>query len=443
MQAALHWSIGESTQVPLHFSESDKGTLLLEGRASGTDIRVRIEPNAETYGIDYRLEVKTVDYQIDIGELDSQQIHKSPHKSGLWHRAAAVVNGICHGSDGIDRQGTSDLEDGPFEAPAAIRIGQRSDRQYFVIASLVEKQAICRVEGDESKIVVTHTFPQEKLAAGGVWTRHIQLFAGPKRDQAIDAVSPILEDLIDYTIMGIPLGFLARPMIYLLNVFHTWTTSWGLAIMLLTLLVKGLLLPVSYKAAVSMRRMQLLKPELDKIKTRWADDAQRQQMEQIKVFRETGVNPFGGCLVMFLQMPVWFALYRALWTAVDLYQQPFLWLTDLTTKEPGFPVLAVMLGGMTYLQQWLTPMTADNQQAKVMRWVMPGMFVFIMVGLPSGLVLYIFVNSVLTMVQQMFINKRVNTLGQSNVEKTPPSHLRVDRNKTAKRTALSSEGRRS
>ena len=99
-----------------------------------------------------------------------------------------------------------------------------------------------------------------------------------------------------------------------MNVFHGWFGSWGLAIILLTFAVKTILFPVTYKSVVSMRKMQLLKPELDKIKARFPDDREKQQMEQIRIFKEKGVNPLGGCLPMLLQMPVWFALYRALWT---------------------------------------------------------------------------------------------------------------------------------
>ena len=152
-----------------------------------------------------------------------------------------------------------------------------------------------------------------------------------------------------------------------------------------------------------MRRMQLIRPEIDGIKKRYPGDKERQQTEQIKLFKEKGVNPLGGCLPMLLQMPIWFALYRMLWTSVDLYQQPFLWIADLTTKE-HFPFLALALGLVTIVQQKITPTATDNQQAKIMMFVMPIMLTVFMIALPSGLVLYIFVNSILTIAQQLIIN---------------------------------------
>ena len=112
---------------------------------------------------------------------------------------------------------------------------------------------------------------------------------------------------------------------------------------------------------------------------------------------------------MLLQMPVWVALYRMLWSSVDLYQQPFLWLVDLTAKEP-FPLLAIGIGILTFVQQKTTPTSADSQQAKIMMMVMPFMLTFFMLALPCGLVLYIFVNSVLTIIQTLAINKRTPAL---------------------------------
>ena len=183
--------------------------------------------------------------------------------------------------------------------------------------------------------------------------------------------------------MGIPLGALARPMILALNIFHDVSQSWGVAIILLTLVVKLILFPVTYKSVVSMRKMQLLKPELDKIKERFANDKEKQQMAQLKLMQEMGVNPLSGCLPMLLQMPVWFALYRALWSAVDLYQQSFLWIPDLTQPE-SFPILALLVGAVTAIQQKVTPTTGDPAQARMMMIVMPIMLTVLWLLCPAG-----------------------------------------------------------
>ena len=415
LQASLHWIVkGKEQDIPLALSEQREHQAIFSGTSRDLDFKVVMETKPGTYGVSYQVAVQNTGMQAIEGfgagvELAMRDPNPG-EEPGLMNPQANILNGLCALGEEVERKTIMELKEALEEGEPPVT-GSGSwvaiDRQYFVVGALMEKTGSCSMHArDESIFVRLDTVPVG-LESGDRWERSFQIYAGPKRDEALAAVAPGLREIIDYTIMGIPLGFLARPMIFFLNLFHRWTSSWGVAIMILTLLVKTLLLPISYKAAVSMRRMQLLKPQLDKIKSQWANDQQRQQTEQIKLFRETGVNPFGGCLVMFLQMPVWFALYRALWTAVDLYQESFLWLPDLTAKEPGFPFLAVLLGAVTYLQQWLTPMTADNQQAKIMRWVMPGMFVFIMIGLPSGLVLYIFVNSVLTMLQQGIINRSI------------------------------------
>tara|TARA_Y100001960_G_scaffold209776_1_gene219041 strand:- start:141 stop:545 length:405 start_codon:yes stop_codon:yes gene_type:complete len=132
-------------------------------------------------------------------------------------------------------------------------------------------------------------------------------------------------------------------------------------------------------------------------------------VEEMKLFKEKNVNPLGGCLPMLLQMPVWFALYRSLWSAVDIYQQSFAWIPDLTAKEP-FPFMAIAIGGLTVLQQKLTPTSVDNAQARMMMIIMPIMLMVFMIALPSGLVLYILVNSVLTLFQQLIINNMKITI---------------------------------
>ena len=193
-------------------------------------------------------------------------------------------------------------------------------------------------------------------------------------------------------------------MVFLLNHFFALTHSWGAAIALLTLVVKALLFPVTYKSIISMRRMQAIKPELDKLRQTWAHDPERQNQEQLKMLRAHNANPLGGCLPAVLQMPVWLALYNMLRSAVDLYQQPFLWLKDLTLPEP-FPFLALTIGALTLIQQKMTPVATEGAQAKIIMYALPVLFTFFMFALPSGLVVYILVNSVLTIAQQLAINR--------------------------------------
>jgi YidC/Oxa1 family membrane protein insertase len=375
--------------------------------AQGVRAQLTVGIRKNEYGLDYALSLENTGHaSVKASLAVAMGLTPNPAEGerSMFTPAADEVSGVCSVDGTAHRLTAKSVENGPKVFSGAQWAGL--DRQYFVVALVPQEGAgQCQVSAREKTVLVDYALGSTNLAPGKTWQRHFVLFVGPKRSSDLEAVSPELANVIDYNIWKIPLGFLARPMVALLNVFHNWTASWGVAIILLTVLVKAVLFPITYKSVVSMRRMQLIKPELDKLKERYAGDQSRLQQEQMKLFREKGVNPLGGCLPMLLQMPVWFALYRMLWTDVDLYQQKFLWLENLTAKE-HFPFLSIAFGILTMAQQKLTPSTIDSQQAKLMMYVMPAVFTVFMIGLPSGLVLYIVVNSILTIIQQLVINRR-------------------------------------
>jgi YidC/Oxa1 family membrane protein insertase len=410
-QARIEWDLGGAPVPTLDFAGPDSTTWLGEG-PHGLRLEVEAKPRADSYGVDYVLRaVNRGAAPLPAGATVAMSLTPlGKQEKSFLAPPADQLHALCSVGGALERKEMKNVEKGPWTSgPGAAWAAL--DRQYFV-AALVPNEGslgVCTVRSTQDRLTVRFSFPTDTVAAGGRWEKHFSLYLGPKRDDRLAAVSPALTDVIDYNIWHIPLGFLARPMVAFLNMLHGWTGSWGVSIMLLTLVVKTLLFPVLYKSTLSMRKMQLLKPELDRIKQQHENDRERQQLEQLKLFREKGVNPLGGCLPMLMQMPVWFALYRTLWSAVDLYQQPFLWLPDLTAKEP-FPVLALTLGLLTVIQQKLTPMATDSEQAKMMTYIMPVMLTVFMVALPSGLVLYILVNTVLTILQQLAINRRAVTV---------------------------------
>jgi YidC/Oxa1 family membrane protein insertase len=202
-------------------------------------------------------------------------------------------------------------------------------------------------------------------------------------------------------------------LLAILAFIHSFTGSWGMAILGLTVIVKAALFPLSQRAGKSAKAMAALKPEMDATKERFKDDPQRQQEEMMKLMRAHGANPASGCLPVLIQMPIWFALYRSLWVSVDLYQEPFLWMPDLTARDPLW-ILPVLLVVVMYLQQKMTPTTMDATQQKVMLYFMPLMFGAMMAALPAGLAFYILVNSLLTIAQQHFINRSIGPLTGSS-----------------------------
>lgn len=234
-----------------------------------------------------------------------------------------------------------------------------------------------------------------------------RLYIGPKdlehlRAVGGEGVDPKLEESVDFWVVGI----IARPMVWLLKVFHDLIPHWGVAIVLLTILVKLLLLPLTHKSFVSMQSMQRLKPEMEQLKAKYGNDRQKLNEEMMALYKRHKVNPLGGCLPMLLQMPVYIALYRAIYSSVELYQAPlFGWIHDLSAPDPYY-VLPLILGLSMFLQQQITPTSLDSSQARMMKYIMPVMFTVFMLFLPSGLVLYIFVNTLLSMLQQYYIKRK-------------------------------------
>ena len=431
-QAGLRVLVG-GEQVALRFVPGEQ--LVLRGGAkNGSEVHLRLLPDPSRYALGYELEVvnggsasQTVAADLTLAlapldalEPDGQDQDRKPFAGlrryfGGAGRSTDRLRGLLADGGKLSRK----------DFAAAKKAGSASaqsvewaaiDEQYFLLAWVptdgLRGKASLFTRDDTLGLGIS--YEPSSLAPGERWRRSFQLFAGPKRDAELAAVDARLQESIDYTFLSIPLGFLARPMVALLRTFHGVTHSWGTSILLLTLVVKLLLLPVVYKSVTSIRRMQEIKPELDRIKARHAGDQERLQAEQMRLFKENGVNPVSGCLPLLLQMPVWLTLYRTLWGAVDLYRQPFLWLHDLTAREP-IPYLALAVGAVTYVQQKVTPMAVDNQQARVMMVMMPVLVMAFMVNMPSGLVLYILANSVLTIVQQLVIHNRAATPTKATV----------------------------
>jgi YidC/Oxa1 family membrane protein insertase len=200
-------------------------------------------------------------------------------------------------------------------------------------------------------------------------------------------------------------GFFAEIILRGLQFFFSLVPNWGVAIIFLTFVVRLITFPLQYKSFVSMKRMQVVQPEMAKIKEKFKDDPMRMQKETMELFKRSGANPLGGCLPMLLQLPVFFAFYKVLYSAVELVDAPFFgWLTDLSNKDPYF-VLPVLMTGAMFLQQKLTPTTVTDPVQKKIFMFMPLIFGFIMKDLPSGLSLYIFVSTLLGIGQQMLVFK--------------------------------------
>ncbi|MDD4975490.1 MAG: membrane protein insertase YidC [Bacteriovorax sp.] len=208
--------------------------------------------------------------------------------------------------------------------------------------------------------------------------------------------------------LSVDFGFfaiLAVPILRGLQFIHKYIPNYGIAIILLTILIRLITFPLQYKSFKSMKKMQGIQPELQKIKEKYKDEPQKMQKETMDLFKKAGANPLSGCLPLILQMPFFFAIYRVLYSAVELVGAPFYgWIHDLSIHDP-FYVLPILMGLAMLAQQKLTPQTTvDPTQQKIMMF-MPVVFAFIMKSLPAGLVLYIFVSTVVGILQQTIVYK--------------------------------------
>lgn len=258
--------------------------------------------------------------------------------------------------------------------------------------------------------------PVQTAAPGETIRFDASLYAGPKQQDKLDAVSPGLGMTIDYGWSW----FIAEPIFAVLvflesgrfNLFGhhlnlgTGVGNWGLAIILLTLIIKLLFFRLSAASYRSMAKMRKVAPEMQRIKEQYKDDRQKQSAEMMKLYQKEKINPIGGCLPMVVQAPVFIALYYVLLYAVDLRQAPFYgWITDLSVMDPWF-ILPLLMGASMFIQMQLNPTPADNTQAKVMKW-MPVAFTVFFLWFPAGLVLYYVTNNILSIAQQYWITRKI------------------------------------
>ncbi|MGQ9500390.1 MAG: membrane protein insertase YidC, partial [Dissulfurimicrobium sp.] len=285
---------------------------------------------------------------------------------------------------------------------------------YFLTAIIPIKQ-----END------THVSFEKKDAAGLTVSRftapikpddgsglRLGLYLGPKEIETLNAIGHNLAGSIDF-------GWftpIAKPLLYFLNFLYRYFHNYGIAIIIITGLIKIAFWPLAHKSAKSMKTMQKLQPKLAKLKEKYANDKEAMNKELIQLYKTYKVNPMSGCLPILLQIPVFFALYKVLLQAIELRHAPFaLWINDLSAPDRlmipgvaipilgGIPVLTLFMGASMYLQQKMMPSSLDPTQAKIMQ-ILPVVFTFMFINFPSGLVLYWLVNNIFSIVQQYYIN---------------------------------------
>ena len=316
--------------------------------------------------------------------------------------------------DPKESPGGAELKD-PHIVPDAVVPGEHRwtalEDDYFIAALLPRTGAALSRGRARDVAEVGLVFRDIQLAAGRSVEVGGDLYLGPKEWERLRALGVGLQaaqarNYGHFLWVGPPMWWFCVPLLWLMNFFGTWLPgqNYGVAIILLTVLVKVVFYPLSLKSMRSMKAMQALQPQVNALRSKYRSDPQRVQREQMELFRKHGVNPMGGCLPMIVQIPIFYALYLTLQYSVELQGAPFLlWITDLSKKDPYY-VLPILMGISMLVQQKMTPTVGDPRQAQIML-IMPVVFTFMFLEFPTGLVLYWLVNNCLSIAQQYLIDR--------------------------------------
>ena len=250
------------------------------------------------------------------------------------------------------------------------------------------------IAGFTSPALVVDPGQQGSVSAG--------FYAGPKDQYRLAEISPYLDLSVDYGW----LWWIAQPLFWLLIKIHAFVGNWGVAIILLTVLIKAVFFKLSATSYRSMANMRRVAPKMQDIREQYAEDKAKQSQAMMELYRKEKINPMGGCLPVLVQMPVFISLYWVLMESVELRHSPFfLWIEDLSVMDPYF-VLPLLMGASMWFMQKLNPPPPDPMQAKIMQWL-PVIFTFFFLWFPAGLVLYWVVNNLLSMAQQYVITRQI------------------------------------
>ncbi|BDG03513.1 membrane protein insertase YidC [Anaeromyxobacter oryzae] len=392
-----------AARAPMRIVSRDAKSVVFEGRAGALTVRKTFRLTGKPFELAFDVEATGAQGAGALTILYPGFMPPTTKSGGFFSGPPLdFVRPICRAGTDTERFDLSG------DKPPATVPGQVAwmgmDQHYFVAAVL------------PAEPVGTCVLARGQLAGTGVAALSVPLenggrelsttvYAGPKELDTLRSYGRSFDSAIDYGAMARPFALFARGLLYVMRWLEGLVRNWGVAIILLTLLVRIVLFPLTYKSMQSMNEMRKLQPEVEKLKAKFGDDREKLNMATMQLYQQHKVNPLGGCLPMLLQMPIWFALYAALQTSVELYRERFVWIQDLTLKDPYY-VLPILMGASSFLTQKLSPQPADNAQAKMMLYFFPAFFTILMLNVPSGLTLYIFVNNLVSIIQQQVMMRR-------------------------------------
>jgi YidC/Oxa1 family membrane protein insertase len=357
--------------------------------------------------------------------------------AGEQRRTRVPTGASCHINGGVSSLRASELVRGPRERQGTIRYAGLAHRYDLVAISPKDwktESLACnayKLDGVKDGVQVDLVYPEATLKPGDPPVRReMTIYVGPRYLEKLEHADKIgghetgFRNVLDFGWFSV----LAKPMLWLLSWLYGFVGNWGIAIILLTVIVKLATLYWTTKSMRSMRSMAALKPEIEAIQKKYPDDKTKQQQAQMDLFKQHGVSPLAGCLPMLLQMPIWFALYKMLSVAGELHHAIFIpgWLDDLTARDPYF-ILPVALTALMFLQSKIQPAAGgDAMQQKMLQYGLPLMFGVMGLYFPSGLGVYMLTNSALSIAHSMYM-KRTD-------KKAPPKAVVAEKTEKAEKS---------
>lgn len=349
--------------------------------------------------------------EVKVFNLSSEPVTQNPVLNWYQH-VDAVKKDKDFGHDGpvaglgtgaVERMESKDIKGDTLLGPNIRWTAYES--KYFIASFIPENPSLASVTltRDSDNTVGIALKGQKTVIPGGQSeTFSYSMYLGPKKYSLLQTMGVGLESAVNFGWFR----FLSVPLLMLLNFFYGFVGNYGIAIVLMTILIKAVFLPMGAMSSQSMKAMRDLKPQLDVLKEKYKGDRGKIGEETMKLYREKKVNPFSGVLPILIQVPVFIGLYRALMYAVELRQAPFFgWLQDLSARDPYY-IVPVLMGISQFVVQKITPSAANEETRKVLLWL-PVLFTFLFAILPSGLVVYWLINNILQICQQLYLNKKL------------------------------------
>jgi len=391
--------VSGNTPVRLKAGESAELVFRYTDDANGLQVDKIYRFNGDSYQFDLQYQVKNISDQNRSGVLQLTLVQ--PWDEELHASRYDFIGPVTLTAKDLETDKVKKLEEQikTYRQP----VWSGFETKYFLSAAAPLNGSADKVSISKDGEMVQNSFSSSylNLAPQAVGAMEFNFYFGPRDFEILEQAGHQFGKAID-------LGFfapIASPLRYVLNFFYGFVGNYGVAIILLTVIIKLIFWPLTQKSYTSMKEMQKIQPEMTRLREKYKNNKEKLNKEIMAMYKEKRVNPLGGCLPMLIQIPVFFALYRVLMVDIALRHAPFVfWLQDLSAKDPYY-ITPIIMGGTMFIQQKMTPTTMDPKQAKMFM-MMPVVFTFLFLNFPSGLVIYWLTNNLLTIGQQYMIHRK-------------------------------------